>query len=115
LRTAVASSADRVKICANLCKIGLPPETWDAVVTGEDVTARKPAPDIFLIAARKLGLGSAECVVVEDAVNGVEAAKAAGMRCVAVAQTFPPEKLAQADLVLRKIGDLNLADLLGRG
>ena len=56
LRTAVASSADAVKIEANLKKIGLPPESWDAILTGEDVEHRKPEPDIFLSAAQRLGL-----------------------------------------------------------
>jgi HAD superfamily hydrolase (TIGR01509 family) len=112
LRTAVASSADRIKVAANLLKIGLPIETWDAVVTGEHVSARKPAPDIFLMAAAKLGFGPAQCVVIEDAVNGVEAAKAAGMRCVAVAQTFAPSQLRRADVVRERISQVSLADLL---
>src|SRR5919109_3461838 len=55
LSVAVASSADLVKVRANLEKIGLPIPFWDAVVTGEDVKSKKPSPDIFLVAARKLG------------------------------------------------------------
>lgn len=115
LRLALASSADRIKITANLHKIGLRPETWDAIVTGEDVTARKPAPDIFLKAASTLGVAPADCVVIEDAVNGIEAAKAAGMRCVAVAQTFPAERLRAADLVKTRISEVSLADLRANG
>jgi HAD superfamily hydrolase (TIGR01509 family) len=111
LRIAVASSADRVKIEANLAKIGLPAETWDTVVTGEDIIAKKPAPDIFLYAAAKFGIPPSQCVVVEDAVNGVAAAKAAGMRCVAVAQTFPAPLLSAADLVRPAISDIHLCDL----
>jgi len=111
LKVAVASSADLIKIEANLRKIGLPPDDWDAIVCAEDVTQRKPAPDIFLTAARKLGLPAESCVVIEDAINGVQAAKAAGMRCVAVAQTFLPEKLDGADLVRKTMADLSLADL----
>jgi HAD superfamily hydrolase (TIGR01509 family) len=113
LHVAVASSADRVKIEANLRQIGLPPESWDAIVTGEEVTNKKPAPDIFLTTAVKLGLAPAQCVVVEDAVNGVEAAKAAGMRCVAVAQTFPAERLQKADLVRRDLLVVSVNDLVG--
>jgi beta-phosphoglucomutase len=112
LRVAVASSADWIKIEANLRKIGLPPEEWDAIVTGDDVEHKKPAPEIFLAAAQKLGLTAAECVVVEDAVNGVQAAKAAGMRCVAVAQTFPADQLRLADLVKARLADVTLAELL---
>lgn len=113
LKTAVASSADLIKIVANLRKIGLPPEEWEVIVTGDDVPNKKPAPDIFLAAARKLNLTPAECVVIEDAVNGVQAAKSANMRCVAVAQTFAAEKLQQADLVRPTIQQVSLADLLG--
>lgn len=111
LKVAVASSADRIKVVANLQKIELPAETWDAVVTGELVQHKKPAPDIFLIAAQKLGLNPAECVVVEDAVNGIQAAKAAGMRCVAVAQTFPADRLQEANVVRDGISDVLLSDL----
>ena len=112
-KVAVASSADLVKIEANLRQIGLPPAAWDAVVSAEDAVRKKPAPDLFLAAARKLGVAAAECVVIEDAVNGIQAAKAAGMRCVAVAQSFPPEKLREADLVKPGIGEVTLGDLTG--
>ena len=112
LRIAVASSADLVKIEANLAKIGLPAGIWDTVVTGEDILDKKPAPDIFLHAAAKLGTPASQCVVVEDAVNGVLAAKAAGMRCVAVAQTFPADLLGAADLVRLAISEIQLCDLI---
>lgn len=111
LRVAVASSADKIKVAANLQKIGLPLEFWDTVTTGEQVTRKKPAPDIFLEAARALGIEPSNCVVVEDAVNGIRAAKAANMRCVAVAQTFPPESLREADVVRDKIAQVQLTDL----
>jgi HAD superfamily hydrolase (TIGR01509 family) len=111
VRIAVASSADLIKIEANLNKIGLPPTEWDAIVCAEHVTHKKPAPDIFLAAARKLGLAPAECVVIEDAINGIQAAKAAGMRCVAVASSFPADQLHEADLVRETIAEVRLSDL----
>ena len=111
LKVAVASSADLIKIEANLHQIGLPPQRWDAIVCAEDVRNKKPAPDLFLAAARKLGLTPQECVVIEDAVNGIQAAIAAGMVCVAVAQTFPPEKLQAADLVRATVQDITVEDL----
>lgn len=111
LSVAVASSADLIKVRANLETIGLPIPFWDAVVTGEDVKNKKPAPDIFLSAARKLDVTPAECVVVEDAVNGIQAAKAAGMRCVALAATFPPAQLQDADVIRNQIADVLLSDL----
>lgn len=69
------------------------------------------ATDIFLEAARRLGVGPAGCVVVEDAVNGIAAAKAAGMRCVAVAQSFDASQLTEADLVRPTVREVTLADL----
>jgi HAD superfamily hydrolase (TIGR01509 family) len=111
LRVAVASSADRNKVAVNLQKIGLPIEAWDAVVSGELVEHKKPAPDIFLLAAKTLGVKPAECVVVEDAANGIQAAKAAGMRTVGVAHTLPAEHLRAADVVRDKISDVKITDL----
>ena len=111
LLLAVASSADLIKVRANLEKIDLPLPFWDTVVTGEAVLNKKPAPDIFLIAAEKLGITPAECVVVEDAVNGLQAANAGGMRCVAVATTFPSEQLVEADVIKDSIADILLSDL----
>ena len=111
LLIAVASSADEIKVRANLKKIGLPTKFWDAVVWGEEVKNKKPSPDIFLLAANKLGVNPNECTVVEDAVNGVQAAQVAGMRCIAVTHTFPIDRLHEADLIREKIADVLLSDL----
>jgi HAD superfamily hydrolase (TIGR01509 family) len=111
LKLALASSADRMKIDANLNHIDLAPALWDAVVSGEEVTRKKPAPDIFMIAASKLGVAPSACVVIEDAVHGVQAAKSAGMHCVGVAQTFPREHLSEADWVVNNLTELTV-DLL---
>lgn len=115
LRLAVASSADLIKIEANLKCIGLPPEWWEAVVSAEDAVHKKPAPDLFLAAARRLGMPPAACTVIEDAISGVQAARAAGMRCVAVAQTFPADRLAAADLVRPTLAAVSLGDLSASG
>ncbi len=66
------------------------------IVTNKDIEKSKPAPDIFLKAAGKMGLKPEECIVFEDAVNGVEGAKNAGMRCIALKTTTDPEKLLKA-------------------
>ena len=113
LHLAVASSADRIKVVANLKKIGLPIEWWDAVITGERVERKKPAPDIFLLAAKTIGVPPGECVVVEDAANGIQAARAAGMRSIGVAHTLSTESLQAADVVKEKIADVKLSDLIG--
>jgi HAD superfamily hydrolase (TIGR01509 family) len=97
LRLALATSADRVKMLINLREMALPPETFDAAVNGLEVPRKKPAPDIFLLAAERLGLAPAECLVVEDAVNGLAAARAAGARCLALTTSFTRGQLAGAD------------------
>lgn len=99
LAVSVASSAHAIKVEGNLAALGLPAASFDAVVTGCQVTRKKPAPDIFLEAARRLGLEPSRCLVVEDAVAGVAAARAAGCRCLAVTTCFPAEQLAAADWV----------------
>jgi beta-phosphoglucomutase-like phosphatase (HAD superfamily) len=65
-----------------------------------------------LSAARKLSATPPECVVVEDAVNGIQAAHAAGMHCVAVATTFPPDRLQEADVIRDRISEVLLTDLV---
>jgi HAD superfamily hydrolase (TIGR01509 family) len=100
LKVAVASSADAVKVEGNLHEIGLPPETFDALVNGSQVERKKPAPDIFLTAAHRLGLAPAACLVIEDAVAGVAAAKAAGARCLALTTSFPANRLGAADWIV---------------
>lgn len=103
LKTAVASSADGVKVRGNLREIGLPYESFDAVVDGTMVARKKPDPSIFREACRRLGLDPASCLVVEDAVAGVAAAKAAGCRCLAVTTSFGRDQLAQADWVADRL------------
>jgi len=96
LRLAVASSADRMKVEGNLRALGLPSGTFDAVVVGEDIILKKPAPDIFLEAARRLGLEPGACLVIEDAVSGVTAARAAGSRCMGITSSFEADRLLAA-------------------
>jgi len=84
LKLAIATSADRMKLDGMLPEIGLPRERFDAIVTGSDITHKKPDPEIFLTAAKRIGLPAADCLVVEDASSGVQAAKAAGSRCLAL-------------------------------
>jgi HAD superfamily hydrolase (TIGR01509 family) len=78
-----------------------------AMVTGRDVTRGKPDPQVFEIAAARLGVPADRCVVVEDAPVGIDAARAAGMASVALVGTVPPERLAAADLVVRSLRELD--------
>jgi beta-phosphoglucomutase len=115
LKTAIATSADRRKLEANLREIGLSEADFDAAVDGLSVERRKPFPDIYLEAARRLGVAPDRCLVVEDAVSGVEAAKAAGMRCLALAGSFPEKELraAGADYFAPDLEDEGIGGLLG--
>lgn len=81
----------------------------DAVSNGYSVERQKPAPDLFLHAAQQLGLPPGECVVVEDAAAGIEAARAGGFRSVGIG---PVERVGAADAVFPSLADLHLADIL---
>lgn len=105
-RQALASSAPLKNIGLILQSLGIR-HCLDAIVSGDEVAAGKPDPEIFLEAAHRLGVLAAGCVVVEDALAGVSAARAAGMRCVAVTNSNAAEKLAQADLVVDSLEELS--------
>ncbi len=114
LKTALATSTDKVKMLANLHEIGLDHGEFDAMVNGLDVERRKPFPDIFLKAAELISAAPERCWVVEDAIAGVQAAKAAGMRCLALLTTFPEAELreAGADAIADSLAQADLASLL---
>jgi beta-phosphoglucomutase len=80
----------------------------DTYATGEEVKNGKPAPDTFEMAAKKLKLSNSRCIVVEDAVAGVEAGKAAGMKVIAVTTTRRREELKIADIVVESIQELSV-------
>lgn len=89
--TAVASSSGRDRILANLRQTGLE-SLFDAVVSGQEVARGKPEPDIFLLAAERIGRPAAACYVFEDSANGVRAGMAAGCVTVMVPDTVPPPR-----------------------
>jgi beta-phosphoglucomutase len=95
----LATSTDRIKMEVNLKEIGLAGDTFNSIITGLDVENKKPAPDIYLKAAKSIGLEPYECLVVEDAVSGVKAAKTAGCRCLAVTTSFEASALSEADWI----------------
>jgi len=110
VKQAVASSAPQANIDAILDEFLLR-EYFDADVAGEKMRG-KPYPDIFLLAAERLGANPAECLVIEDSVAGVDAAKQAGCTCLAVLTTNQARALAQADLVIRDLSCLSEDNLL---
>jgi beta-phosphoglucomutase len=113
-KVVLASSSDHVKIRANLRAAGLPAGAFDLILSGEDVPRKKPSPDIYLTAAERIDAPPSECIVIEDAVNGVIAAKAAGMICIAVTSSFPRERLreAGADRIVDGLSDILSLDIL---
>jgi beta-phosphoglucomutase len=105
LKIALASSSKNAPRVIELLKIA---DMFDAMVDGTMISHTKPHPEIFLLAASKLGALPSECVVFEDAEAGVEAALSGGMKCVGVGSE---EQLGKADLVIAKTGDFELSEL----
>ena len=98
LRLAIATSSTLEKSRAVLESANVPYRKM-AYITGNDVTHKKPDPELFLLAAERIGIDPRDCVVIEDAPNGVQAAKAAGAKCIAVTNSTIAANLSGADLV----------------
>jgi len=110
-RTAIATSSTRRKSEAVLRSTGVPYERM-AYITGDDVNAKKPAPELFLAAARAINLPPVNCTVIEDAPDGVQAAHAARCRCIAVTNSTTAERLSTADLVVATLAAVSLDDIV---
>jgi len=110
VRQAIASSAppENIKIITRTLNVD---GFFQAVVFGHEVPEGKPSPQIYLLAAQKLGVRPADCVVFEDAIAGVAGARNAGMKCVAVATSHPETRLKQADLVVDTLEKVSFTDL----
>ena len=111
---AIASStpAENIELVTGTLGIA---DSFQALVTGHDVTEGKPSPRVFLLAAQRLGVEPANCLVIEDAVAGVTAARRAGMACLAVTNTHSRQKLSQADLVVDSLEKVTIDDIKGLG
>jgi len=110
---ALASAAMSKNVIFILDALKLRP-FFHVILTGDEITQSKPHPEIYTKTAQKLGLLPADCVALEDSFAGIEAAKRAGMKCVAVASTFSESELrahAPADLVIQSLEALNLQKL----
>ena len=92
---AVCSAADLRKVRYNIQAIGVDESIFSALVTGSDVERKKPFPDIYLEGARRIGMKPEDCLVIEDAISGIQAAHAAGMDAVGVPTTFSKEELME--------------------
>ena len=104
----IASSATMptIELVVRLKRLG---KYFHHLCSGDEVANGKPAPDVFLLAAKKLGVEPSQCLVIEDAFNGVCAAKAAGMMCIAIpCQSTRHQDFAHADLVLNSMEEVEL-------
>jgi len=106
---ALASSSRNARLILRRLEIT---DLFDAIVDGNDIRASKPAPDVFLQCAERLGVPPETCIVVEDAAAGIEAARRAGMAVIGIG---PPASLPGATLIHATLADLTADDLLGAG
>ncbi|GAI34174.1 unnamed protein product, partial [marine sediment metagenome] len=113
VKMALASSTPMENIRLITGSLGIA-NCFQAIVTGHEVTEGKPSPQVFLLAAQRLGVEPENCVVVEDAVAGVTAAKRAGMHCLAITNTHPKQSLKQADLIVDSLEAVTVNDLENR-
>ncbi|MCX6967557.1 MAG: HAD family phosphatase [Verrucomicrobia bacterium] len=109
---AIGSSTPRVNLDAALSRLGIC-ELFDAIIAAEDVSLGKPNPEVFLKAAARIERRPECCVVFEDALAGIEAARAGGMRVVGIATTHPPEELTRAHLAVHRMDELSMEQLGG--
>jgi len=114
IRLAIGSSADRRWLDKHLNRLGLM-EHFEAVISADDVTQVKPAPDIYLKVLEKLQLTGDECVVFEDSPNGLRASHLAGIKCVIIPNNVSHAlDTSDADLKLTKADELPLSELLAK-
>jgi beta-phosphoglucomutase family hydrolase len=85
---------------------------FDIIVTAEDIEQSKPAPDVFLYAAKKLNIKPEQCLVIEDAPVGIIAAKRAGMKVIALTTTHHKDDLPEADLIIKDLSYIDVSDIL---
>lgn len=116
-RRAIVSGALRHEIEMILTTAGMR-DDFEHITAAEDAPDGKPAPDGYLHALQMLNqrapLLASECLVIEDTLFGIQAAHAAGMRCLALSTTFPPDQLGIADAVTTTLQDCDLASLVRR-
>lgn len=110
-RLAFATGSGRKRSEATIAACSLPTDTLRAWLTGDDIERPKPDPEIYTKTVTALGIPAGRCVAIEDSIAGVESAKSAGMKCVAVTNTFPAEQLQSADSVVESLEEVNVESL----
>jgi HAD superfamily hydrolase (TIGR01509 family) len=108
INTGLASSSPKELVDLALGRLNIT-GLFELILSGDQVVRGKPAPDIYLAAARELGVSQENCLVIEDAPHGVAAAKAAGMCCLAISTSAIESELGAADRVVKGFDEVNLA------
>ena len=110
-KTAIATSSSR-ELSQEILKAAAVPYQRMVYITGDMVKNKKPDPEIYLTTARKLKIEPAKCAVIEDAPSGIQAAKSAGCKCIAVTNTIAADKLSQADIIIDSLKQINLKKII---
>jgi len=113
IRRGLASNSDRTHVDRVVDRLGLR-EHFDVIIAGDEVPRWKPAPDIYLRALSRLDVHPKECAALEDSQSGIEAAKAAGLWCIAVPNQFTRHQdLSKADRIVSSLEDITLNIIFG--
>jgi beta-phosphoglucomutase len=115
LAIATNSSRDDFDITFEQVNNGRLAQRIKTTVTADDVTHKKPHPEPYLSAAKKLHINPERCLVFEDSLSGIHSAKAAGMHVIALTTSHPKEELHEADQVITDASNINLSELLEKG
>lgn len=111
LKLAVGSSGppENVELLLNSLKVK---KYFDVIITAAEVSKSKPEPDVFLIAAKKVNVKPENCIVIEDAPVGIEAAKRADMKSIAITTTHDKNELSSADLIVKDLSFVSIKDII---
>lgn len=110
-KMAIASSSSKEYITGILKLIGIL-DFFDLIVSSDVAGVSKPNPQIFIVTAERLREKMEDCVVIEDSVNGIIAAKSAGMKTMAITSSFEREQLSQADIVVDRLDEIDVSDMV---
>lgn len=110
-KLAVGSSGppENVELLLNSLKVK---KYFDVIITAAEVSKSKPEPDVFLIAAKKVNVKPENCIVIEDAPVGIEAAKRADMKSIAITTTHDKNELSSADLIVKDLSFVSIKDII---
>ena len=109
-KLAVGSSGPRENVELLLTSLKIK-KYFNAVITAAEIKRGKPEPDVFLEAAKRVKIKPNKCVVIEDAPVGIESAKRAGMKCIALTTTHPEKELYNADLIVKNLSEISSKDI----